>query len=1056
MASSTIKGLTIEIGGDTTKLGKAIQDAEKKSKALSSELSEVNKLLKTDPSNMDMLAQKQQLLTEAVAATKEKLDTLKEAEKQAQAQFERGEISSEQYRALQREIMYTENKLEGYEKAIEKTSAAMTEARMKTDKEASSMEELTAKISIQESDLGRLKEKYTETVLTLGKNSTEAEKLAGEIQTLSGDLKTNKDRLAEAANAADSLDKTMEDVSGSTDDAGESARQAASSFDTASAAVGTFIGNLALDVLREAVSLLKTVASDMLDTGMSFESQMSTVKSLISGSYDTEEELAAATGRLTDKAKELGETTAYTSTEVGEAFEYMAMAGWSEEDMLASVSGVMSLAAASGEELATVSDIVTDSMTALGLTANGEYADGISNAAHYSDVLAAAATNANTTVSLLGESFKYCAPVAGTMGASAEDLSIALGLMANAGIKGSQAGNTLKNALVNMSNPTNEQAEAMQALGIEITNTDGSYKSLQDIMGELRSAMSAVNVELVDAEGNVRDYDDIIADLSATEEGLTQAEQLKNAAVIFGKSNLAGMLAIINSTDEDYQALTESIYNCNGAAEQIADTKLDNLQGDIVLLQSAWDGLNQTIYESVNTQIRGIVQSVTGELLPALTDLINGVEGADEEVGKALSGLAETILQMLVGYLPDIANIATSLILTLADALIGMLPELVNTAGTIVLTLLEGLAEIAPQLIIKLSEILPDIINAIIGMLPQLLEASIKLFMALVQALPTVVENLVAALPTMIETLTTALVQMLPELISAIVNFMVECNPQLVEAAFALLLAIVDAIPMLIDALLPVLPDIIAAILQSLNDAAPQLLNTAFNVFCRIVNGLSSISTSLNQALLKIIAAIVKAIISWDSKVIEAISKIIKSISNKLSTMPDEAKTIGENIIKGLWNGINSYINWFTEKISAFASGIISTITGIFDIHSPSRKMAWVGRMVDEGLANGLEEGADAPLTAMEDMADRLMDVNLVNPDSIQIPHSAQSTGEAAAYGTAPDLSEMLGMLGRILQAVENGQVLTIDGEQLVGATADMYDKKFGEMQVLQARGGAR
>ena len=220
------------------------------------------------------------------------------------------------------------------------------------------------------------------------------------------------------------------------------------------------------------------VVAASTNVGKEFEAQMSTVAA-ISGA--TGNELAA----LEAKAKEMGATTQFSATEAGQAMEYMAMAGWKSSDMVDGISGIMNLAAASGEDLASTSDIVTDALTAFGMTA--------SDSGRFADVLAAASSNANTNVAMLGESFKYVAPLAGTLGYSAEDASIALGLMANAGIKGSQAGTSLKTALANMSAPTDKQAAAMEKLGLSLTDSEGNMKSMREVMVDMRSNFAGLS-----------------------------------------------------------------------------------------------------------------------------------------------------------------------------------------------------------------------------------------------------------------------------------------------------------------------------------------------------------------------------------------------------------------------------------------------------------------------------------------------------------------------------------------------------------------------------------
>jgi TP901 family phage tail tape measure protein len=299
-----------------------------------------------------------------------------------------------------------------------------------------------------------------------------------------------------------------------------------------------------------------------------FEEQMSTVKA-ISGATAGEME------QLTALAKEMGSTTKFTAVEAGEALEYMAMAGWDSTDMMNGLAGVMNLAAASGEDLGTVSDIVTDAMTAFGM--------GADESQRFADVLAATATSANTDVGTMGETFQQTAALAGAMGYTIEDMSVAIGLMANAGIKGSKSGTSLKNIITNLADPTDDVAAAMEALGVSLVNTDGTAKSFEEVMGGLREGFS----------------------------GLTEAEKAAYASTIAGKQGMAGLLSLVNASAEDYDKLYESINDCSGAAEEMANTRLDNLNGDITLMKSAWEGLATTVGDLFNGTLRDTVQSLT-------------------------------------------------------------------------------------------------------------------------------------------------------------------------------------------------------------------------------------------------------------------------------------------------------------------------------------------------------------------------------------------------------------------------------------------------------------
>lgn len=313
---------------------------------------------------------------------------------------------------------------------------------------------------------------------------------------------------------------------------------------------------------------------DTIETYKDFEAAMSQVQA-VSGATATELE------QLTDKAKEMGATTKFTAEESATAFNYMAMAGWKTQDMLSGIEGILNLAAASGESLGTTSDIVTDALTAFGLQA--------SDAGHFADVLAQASSNANTNVSMLGESFKYVAPVAGAMKYNVEDVSLALGLMANASVKGSMAGTSLKTALVNMASPTDKMATAMKKYGISLTDSDGKMKTLKGVMDNLRTSLG----------------------------GLAEAEQTAAASRIFGKEAMAGMLSIINASEKDYNKLTKAVNNADGAAKNMSETMLDNLQGSITLLQSAVDGVKISTGERLAPYVREIADWMT-EMMPEI------------------------------------------------------------------------------------------------------------------------------------------------------------------------------------------------------------------------------------------------------------------------------------------------------------------------------------------------------------------------------------------------------------------------------------------------------
>lgn len=412
--------------------------------------------------------------------------------------------------------------------------------------------------------------------------------------------------------------------------------------DIDSSGIESGLGKLKGVVTKGAAALgIAKMAKEVVNVGKSFEAGMSEVQA-ISGASG--KDLKA----LTDKAKEMGATTKFSATQSAEAMKYMAMAGWKTKDMVSGLDGVMNLAAASGEDLGTVSDIVTDALTAFGLKAK--------DSGHFADVLAKASSNSNTNVSMMGETFKYVAPLAGAMKYSVEDTATAIGLLANAGIKESQAGTSLRSMMTRMVKPSKEAAKAMKELGLEVVNSDGSMKPLRQTMTDLRQKFS----------------------------GLSESQKSSKAASIAGQEAMSGLLAIVNASDEDFNKLTKAIDNSTGAAKKQADTMNQNLQGALYELGSAAEAVGIELYSHIKkpltkvvmagaTQVRGLASIVkknkikdlvdpsTVETVKALGNVAKAVGGAGLKVLGATAKVAGGGVKFLADNLDKAIPLATGL-----------------------------------------------------------------------------------------------------------------------------------------------------------------------------------------------------------------------------------------------------------------------------------------------------------------------------------------------------------------------------------------------------------
>lgn len=381
-------------------------------------------------------------------------------------------------------------------------------------------------------------------------------------------------------------------------------------------------------------------AKKTIDVGKSFEAGMSEVQA-ISGASGKDLE------RLSNKAKEMGATTKFSATESATALKYMAMAGWKTNQMVSGLSGVMNLAAASGEDLGTVSDIVTDSMTAFGLKAK--------DSGHFADVLAKASSSSNTNVAMMGETFKYVAPLAGSMKYSIEDTATAIGLMANAGIKGSQAGTSLRSIITRLVKPPKDAATALNALGISTTKADGSMKPLRETMAELREKFS----------------------------GLTESQKASYASSIAGQEAMSGLLAIVNASDSDFNKLQKAIDNSSGAAKKQADVMNNNLQGALYDLGSVAESVGIGIYEDIKTPLTKAVGVGTAQLRILSNKLKKG--GIKEIVPKETINTVENL-----GKVAMVAGKGGVRVLGAAAKLVGNNMEVALPVAASLLTVFKG------------------------------------------------------------------------------------------------------------------------------------------------------------------------------------------------------------------------------------------------------------------------------------------------------------------------------------------------------------------------------
>lgn len=489
-------------------------------------------------------------------------------------------VSVEGYSEFKRNIQDITQQQKTLKSEMQAVSSAWDKSTSAEKKAAEQKRILSQQIEAQKKKVEELESVLSKVEDKYGENSREAESWREKLNSATAELNNMKTALHDIPNGIQQMGTAMQS-------AGEKLSALGDALMPISAAAATL-----------GVVAVKTTAD--------FDSSMSKV-SAISGATGAEFDA------LRQKAREMGAETKFSASEAADAFTYMAMAGWKTEEMMSGIDGIMALSAADGLDLATTSDIVTDSLTAMGLSAK--------DSAHFADVLAAASTNANTNVSMMGETFKYAAPVAGALGFSIEDLAMATGLMANAGIKGSQSGTALRGWLTRLAKPTKESGNAMKALGLSLTNADGSMKSLFQIMLETRGAMS----------------------------GLTEDQKALYAAMLAGQNGMSGLLAIVNASGDDFAKLDKAVMHADGTAQRMAETMQDNLNGQLTILKSQLSEAAISIGDALIPKVREATSVVQ-----AATDWFNNLSAEEKQVAinaGIATAAAAPLLKVMGGFL---------------------------------------------------------------------------------------------------------------------------------------------------------------------------------------------------------------------------------------------------------------------------------------------------------------------------------------------------------------------------------------------------------------------
>lgn len=645
-------------------------------------------------------------------------------------------------------------------------------------------------------------------------------------------------------------------------------------------AAGGLVANTGSMLTRSITVPLVSAGQEVVEFGATFDKQMSAVEAVMQSVLQEGD-----MDRLREAAMYWGEQTVYSATEAAEALYYMGLAGWNVDQAVNGLGSVLNLAAAGNMDLGRASDVVTDSMTAMNLTA-GELTNGIENTAYYTSVLAAVMANSNTDIDKLGESFKYVAPIAGSLGYDIEDLGLALGLAANAGIKSSQAGTSLRQALKNLISPTTTTQAAMEKYGLSLYDATGQAIPFRELMLQLQATFGDLSVEVFDANGELKEGEQIMQEYGNSLP-ITQQEKLKAIVDLFGTRAMPTMLAIINQAGPEFDKLAGYIDEAAQTGEyaaEMAHTQMDNLQGDWIRFTSALGTTKIMLADIVKGELRDFIQKLT-ELVRQFNELD---ETQKEQIIKwgLLAAAIGPVLLVIGNLLKSVGLIMESfkLFKPLIEGVSTLFTTLTSNIGSAhgIIGVLRGGISALTSTMAGWVAIIAVVIAAIIDLWnnnEEFRENMTRIWNAILDVIKTVWDTL--------KPIFDILLELFYEIMKAI--------EPIIEVLVAVLAPIIESIATLIKTVL--------SLLQPLIELITTPLIAAIKIIGEVLRALSPIL----EGILSIVAAVVEAITGFLNLVVDGIVAVVKGIG-------DWIKGWIQSIVDWVKGIVDKFVTWFNNS----------------------------------------------------------------------------------------------------------------------------------------------
>lgn len=956
-----LKGITIEIGGDATKLDQALKDPTKQSKALQSELRSVNNLLKFDPGNVELLAQKQQILTDQIDATTDKLNILKSAQAQVEAQFKNGDIGADQYRAFQREVIATESKLETYQSALQETNAQLGKNASETAKTISAYDKLQQTISEQESELQSLQKQYANTVLEQGKSSTEAQELASKITALNADLSKNKAAMDEAENEAKQLATSL-------DSAGNEAQDSSGGFTILKGALADLTSNVIQNVIGS--------ISDLI--GSLFELSEAT------------EEYRSMMAKVSGSADQFGYSIDFAKGKYQELYSYVG----DEQMATNAITNLMGLGLATND----VSNLV-----------NGAIATWTA----YGDSIPIESLTESMTESIkVGQVTGTLADTINWASLTQQEWTSALG-------NGSDAQKAFNKAIA-------DGATQEDAFSAALASTTDTSERARMVAGLLASTYGQSKLTYEETAGSIIDANRAQAELTDTQAKLGQAVEPLNTAFTNLKTQaLEAILPVVQNLASGFENLLNWLQE-NPAAMSALTAVVAGLATAFGVLAGAL--AIQALIKGVTTAFAALNAVLAANPFILIATLIAGVVAAlitlwntNEDFRNAVTNIWNSIMDVIGPIIDGIVGFFTE---TVPNAIQGMIEWFQNIP--------ENVSNFLNNAWTTVTTWASNMVNKALELGSQFLQNIINFFSQLPYNIGYLLGAVIGTVASWVVNMVNKAIEMGSQFLQNVINFFTQLPGNIANF----------------------LSSAISTVASWVGNMINYAIQAGSQFISNVISFISSLPGQIASWLSNAVSQAASFVSNFASKAIEAASQFVSNITSGLAGLPGQVMSIGGDIVRGIWDGISGMGGWLMDQIGGFASGIVDGIKGFFGINSPSRVMRdQVGKYISEGLAVGVEDEADAPVQALEDMGQEMVTASKqINPITIgrEIDHTF--SGSLKPNQVLQEISRMIAQYLPELIKV-SGQDIVLDDGTLVGKTIGKIDEKMGQLYKLKARG---